>query len=170
MKYTIRAVKYFCMIALLFIVVTFFMNFSGDLKLTPSEQWSLFMADRGLLKICILILLSAIYPYFGYVKRDVEGSLEEFRGQVDVAMESSGFTFVRERDGVLEYRANTILRRVTFLFEDTVTVSQVGGNIRIEGIRRGVVYIYYYLDNFIKNYRRAMSECGDGVIEVEEQK
>ncbi|MFI3279218.1 MAG: hypothetical protein SNG49_05890 [Rikenellaceae bacterium] len=169
MKYTLRAVKYFCMIALLFIVVTFFMNFSGDLQLTPSEQWSLFMADNGALKIAVLVVLSAIYPYFGYVKRDVEGTIEEFRGQIDVAMESSGFTFVRERDGVLEYRANTILRRVTFLFEDTVTVSQVGGSIRIEGIRRGIVYIYYYLDNFIKNYRRAMSEGGE-VIEAEEQK
>lgn len=169
MKYTLRAVKYFCMIALLLIVVTFFMNFSGDLQLTPSEQWSLFMADNGALKIAVLVVLSAIYPYFGYVKRDVEGTIEEFRGQIDVAMESSGFTFVRERDGVLEYRANTILRRVTFLFEDTVTVSQVGGSIRIEGIRRGIVYIYYYLDNFIKNYRRAMSEGGE-VIEAEEQK
>ncbi len=160
------------MIALLFIVVTFFMNFSGDLQLTPQEQLSLFMADNGALKIAFLVVLSFVYPYFGYVKRDVEGTIEEFRGQIDVAMESSGFTFVGERDGVLEYRANTILRRVTFLFEDTVTVSQQGGNIRIEGIRRGVVYIYYYLDNFIKNYRRAMSEATETIetIESEEQK
>ncbi len=158
------------MIALLFIVVTFFMNFSGDLSLTSSEQWALFMADNGALKIAFLVVLSFVYPYFGYVKRDVEGTIEEFRGQIDVAMESSGFTFARERDGVLEYRANTILRRVTFLFEDTVTVSQQGGSIRIEGIRRGVVYIYYYLDNFIKNYRRAVSNDDGEVIGDEEQK
>ncbi len=154
MKYFIRAVKYFCMIAGLFIVVTFFMNFAGDLDLTYSERMNLFMANNGATKITFLVILSALYPLFGYIKRDVEGSVAEYRDQIDVAMESSGFSFAGEKDGELHYRANTILRRVAFLFEDTITVSQKGDKIHIEGIRRGAVYFVYCLEGFIQNSKR----------------
>ncbi len=151
MKYAIRSIKYLLMLTLLFFAVTFLMNFTGSLTLSYQEQLDLFMANNGALKISFFVVLSALYPLFGYIKRDVEGSIVENRDQIEVAMESSGFSFKEERDGKLLFGANTILRRVAFLFEDTIEVSQKGDKIHIEGIRRGVVYVVYCLDGFIKS-------------------
>ncbi len=156
MKYTIRAVKYFLMIVLIFVVITLFMNFSGELSL--EERVALFMADNGALKLAFLVVLAAVYPAFGFIKRDVAGDIVENRGQIIVAMESSGFTLKDERDGVMTFRANTIFRRVAFLFEDSIEVSQSGDMIHIEGIRRGAVYAVYLLESFIANSKRGAEE------------
>ncbi|MFR9503568.1 MAG: hypothetical protein SNH73_03860 [Rikenellaceae bacterium] len=155
MRYFIRSVKYLLMLITILVVITLFMNFAGDIELSYREQFDLFMvANNGALKICFFVMLSALFPLFGYVGRNVEGSVVENRGQIDVAMESSGFSFEREGDGKLYYRANTFLRRLTFLFEDVIVVEQRGENIHIEGVRRGVVYVVYCLEGFIKNSKR----------------
>ncbi len=155
MKHIVRSLKYLFTLILLLVVITLFMNFSGSLELSYKEQLALFMADGGALKISFFVLLAALYPLFGYIKRGVEGSVEQNRGQIDVAMQSSGFVFRRTDDrGRLIYGANTFFRRLTFLFEDEIVVEQVGEKIQIEGARRGVVYIVYCLDGFIKNSKR----------------
>ncbi len=61
------------MLIAIFLVVTLFMNFTGSLDLTFSEQLALFMADKGTFKITFVVLLAATYPLFGFIKRDVEG-------------------------------------------------------------------------------------------------
>ncbi len=143
------------MLVIIFVVVTFFMNFTGEVEMSFTERLDLFMANSGWGKIAMLIALAAAYPQFGFIKRDVEGDIVENRDQIIVAMEASGFTFKQERDGKLIFRANTILRRVAFLFEDAIVAQQHGSSIRIEGVRRGVVYVVYCLDGFIKNSKRA---------------
>ncbi len=154
MKYLVRAIKYFLMLVVIFVVVTFFMRFTGSLELSFEEQMALFMANRGALKLAFLVVLSATYPLFGYITRFVEGSTEENRGQIIVAMEASGFSLKEERDGKMIFTANTLLRRILFLFEDVIVVEQNGTNIQIEGVRRGVVYVVYCLEGFIKNSKR----------------
>ncbi|MFI3280710.1 MAG: hypothetical protein R3Y44_01930 [Rikenellaceae bacterium] len=154
MRYLIRSLKYFAMLAIVFIAVTFFVSLAGSLELSGKEQIDLFMANNGALKILFLAIISALYPIFGYIARDVEGNIVENEGQIIVAMESAGFSLKSKSDGVLTFKANTILRRVTFLFEDQISVSQRGESIHIEGVRRGVAYAVYYLEAFIKNSRQ----------------
>ncbi len=158
MKHTIRSIKYLILLMLLLLAVNAIMQFTGSVELTFQEQFALFMADGGAMKLAFMVVLAALYPLFGFVSRDVEGSIEKHRDQIDVAMEASGFSFKEEREGELIYRANTILRRVAFLFEDNISVTQRGEAIHIEGVRRGVVYIVYCLDGFIKNSKRIEEE------------
>lgn len=130
------------------------MRFTGSLELSFEDQLALFMANDGALKLIFLVILSALYPLFGFVERKVEGDIVENRDQIIVAMEMSGFSLKGEQDGVLTFKANTILRRLTFLCEDNIEVSQKGNQISVEGVRRGVVYVVYCLDGFIKNSKR----------------
>ncbi len=155
MRHVIRSVKYLLAMAVIFVALMLLVGSTGQIKLTAQEQLELFMANKGALKLALLVVLAAVYPLFGFIKRSVDGTIEEYREQVIVAMQSSGFAFVEEREGVLIFRANTILRRVTFLFEDKIEVRQVGGAIQIEGVRRGVAYAAYCLDGFIQNSKRA---------------
>ncbi|MFI3333089.1 MAG: hypothetical protein SNH07_07145 [Rikenellaceae bacterium] len=136
------------------VVVTLLMRLNGSIEITPSEQLAIFMANNGALKLAFFVVLAATYPLFGFVKRGVEGDIVENRDQIIVAMESSGFTLCEERDGVMIFRANTILRRIAFLFEDRIEVRQVANQIQMDGIRKGVVYAVYCLDGFIKNSKR----------------
>ncbi|MFR9523634.1 MAG: hypothetical protein SNH94_03585 [Rikenellaceae bacterium] len=133
------------------VAVAVFFNFNGSIELTAEEQLARFMAQQGALKIGFFVVLAALYPLFGFVKREVKGDIVENRGQIIVAMETSGFTLKRESEGALIFGANTFLRRIAFLFEDSIVVTQRGENIHIEGVRRGVVYVVYCLDGFIKN-------------------
>ncbi len=158
MRHFIRSVKYLLMLVVIFVVVTLFMNFAGSLDLSLEEQFALFMANNGVMKIIFLVVLSAVYPLFGFIKRDVEGDIVENYDQIIVAMETSGFSLKEKRDGELKFTANTIFRRLAFLFEDTITVTQRGDKIHIEGVRRGVVYIVYCLDGFIQNSKTLKQE------------
>ncbi|MFR9494839.1 MAG: hypothetical protein SNI51_00435 [Rikenellaceae bacterium] len=154
MKHLIRSIKYFILMMVVLVVVTLLMRLNGSIEITPSEQLAIFMANNGALKLAFFVVLAATYPLFGFVKRGVEGDIVENRDQIIVAMESSGFTLCEERDGVMIFRANTILRRIAFLFEDRIEVRQVANQIQMDGIRKGVVYAVYCLDGFIKNSKR----------------
>ncbi len=154
MRYLIRSVKYFVMLLAVLFLIMCFVNTSGEIQLTLAEKLSLFFAENGVTKIIFFGLVSLVYPLFGFVKRDVEGSVEANEGQIIVAMESAGFTLKSKGEGKMLFGANTILRRVTFLFEDKIAVEQRGDKIHIEGVRRGVVYAAYCLDGFIKNSSR----------------
>ncbi|MFI3286688.1 MAG: hypothetical protein R3Y08_08550 [Rikenellaceae bacterium] len=158
MKYIIRSTKYFLLLCSIFAILILYRSSVGDIGVTYGEQLSLFMADRGALKILCILLLAAAYPRFGFVKREVEGSVVENRDQIVVAMEMKGFTLREERDNILIFRANTILRRIAFMGEDTIEVSQQGDKILIDGIRKSVVYIAYYLEGFIENSKRGESK------------
>ncbi len=155
MRHFIRSVKYFVALVVIFFAVSFLMNFAGGLPLTFAQRMELFMADSGALKIVMLVVLAGLYPLFGFVKRSVEGDITKHQGQIIVAMERAGFTLRSQGEGKMVFGANTIFRRLTFLFEDKITVTQRGEQIEIEGVRRGVVYVVYYADAYIKNSERA---------------
>ncbi|MFI3324089.1 MAG: hypothetical protein SNI45_01460 [Rikenellaceae bacterium] len=157
MRYFIRAVKYLLMLLVVLLAITHFVN-NGEIHLTLGEKIALMMANGGTTRLIFFVLLAALYPLFGYVKREVEGDVEQHEGQITVAMESAGFSLKEKRDGKLYFRANTILRRVAFLFEDVIVVEQRGEKIYIEGIRRGVVYAAFRLEGFIANSKRGEQE------------
>ncbi len=153
MKYLRRAMKYLLLLVVVMVVAIFFIN-SGSMPLTFSERVSIFMANNGLEKIIMFVALAALYPLFGYVKRDIKGDVVVHRGQIIVAMERNGFSLKEDGDGKMIFGANTILRRAAFLFEDEIVVEQQGESIHIEGVRRGVVYVAYRLEGFVKNSER----------------
>ncbi len=155
MRHFIRSVKYLVALAIIFAAMMLLVGSTGQIKLSLQEQIDIFMANNGAMKMALLVVLAAIYPMFGFIKRSVDGTIVEYRQQIITAMQSSGFVFIEEREGVMIFRANNIFRRITFLFEDRVEVRQVGDMIQIEGVRRGVAYAAYCLDGFIQNSKRA---------------
>ena len=96
-----------------------------------------------------IVVLAALYPRFGFVERKVEGDVEENRQQIVNAFRSSGFSLRSEEDGVMVFRADTILQKLMLLGEDEIKVSQYGQWIVLDGIRRGVARVQYRLDSYI---------------------
>ena len=70
MKYLIRSVKYFIALCVLYLIIMALMLLTNTSVLTPSETFSaLVRSTRGQVLIVAVVLLSALYPKFGFAGR-----------------------------------------------------------------------------------------------------
>ena len=83
MKYLIRSVKYFIALCVLYLIIMALMLLTNTSVLTPSETFSaLVHSTRGQVLIVAVVLLSALYPKFGFIRRQEIGSLRKNREQI----------------------------------------------------------------------------------------
>lgn len=154
MKYFIRSLKYFCALCVLCLVIMLLNRFAGSSVLTLRETfYVMFHTPRGMLLPAVVVLLAAFYPRFGFVTRRVEGDVEKDREQILNAFRAAGFALRDEKEGVMTFRAESPLRKLTLLWEDEIRVSQFGQWIEIDGIRRGVARAQLQLETFLRNKR-----------------
>jgi hypothetical protein len=151
MKYFIRSLKYFVALCVLCAAIMALNRLSGFATLTLEETfYVMFHTMRGMMLPAVIVLLAAFYPKFGFVQRKVEGDVGENREQIVNAFKSAGFSLRTDEDGVMTFRADGLLRKLTLLGEDEIKVSQYGQWILLDGIRRGVARAGYKLDSYIQ--------------------
>ena len=155
MKYLVCAIKYFIAFCVLFVAITWL-----SMQLQPMEGYgtldlvkATLQSERGVWLIVAAVALAALYPRIGFLSRRMEGFLEEDREEVTKAFELTGYALVEEQDGVMKFRATNILKRLTLLFEDEITVIQYGQWIEIRGIRRMAARVIYRLDMLLQQKR-----------------
>ena len=154
MKYFIRSLKYFCALCVLCLAIMLLNRLAGSSVLTLRETfYVMFHTPRGMLLPAVVVLLAAFYPRFGFVSRRVEGDVEKDREQILNAFRAAGFSLRAEQDGVMVFRAESPLRKLTLLWEDEIRVAQFGQWIEIDGIRRGVARAQLQLETFLRNKR-----------------
>lgn len=108
MKYLIRSVKYFIALCVLYLIIMALMLLTNTSVLTPSETFSaLVRSTRGQVLIVAVVLLSALYPKFGFIRRQEIGSLRKNREQILNAFVSEGFKPVRESEHEMVFRADS---------------------------------------------------------------
>ena len=144
MKYFIRSLKYFVALCVLCAAIMALNRLSGFATLTLEETfYVMFHTTRGMMLPAVIVLLAAFYPKFG-------GDVGENREQIVNAFKSAGFSLRTDEDGVMTFRADGLLRKLTLLGEDEIKVSQYGQWILLDGIRRGVARAGYKLDSYIQ--------------------
>lgn len=150
MKYFIRSLKYFVALCVICVAILALMLATGTSALTLDQTvYVMFHTSRYATLFAAIVVLAALYPRFGFVVRKVEGDVEENREQIVNAFRSSGFSLRSEEDGVMVFRADTLLQKLMLLGEDEIRVSQYGQWIVLDGIRRGVARVQYRLDSYI---------------------
>lgn len=155
MKYFVRSVKYFVALCVLCAVLMVLMLVTGTSQLTAEETlYLLFHSDRFVLLAVAVVVLALSYPKFGFIVRRMEGDLVNDRTQIETAFRNEGFCLVREENGVLYFRGENFIKRLTLLFEDDVTVHQEGEELVIDGIRRGVARVVYRLGGYLQMVHR----------------
>ncbi len=153
--YLIRSVKYFCALCVLCAILMAAMLATGTSQLTAEETLHLlFHSDRFVLLGVAIVVLSATYPRFGFVRRRVEGDLVRHRTQIETAFRQAGLRLVSATDDELRFRGDGFVRRASLLFEDEVRVTQYGQWIEIDGIRRVVVRVAYRLEGYVETLQR----------------
>lgn len=150
--YIIRSVKYFIALCVLYVLCVSLMKQS---QLTYGEYLQLMFATwRGYALVGVTVLLALTYPYFGFIKREVDANFEEDRSQIISAFSVNGFDLIEETQGKMVFRASG-LKRITMLFEDKIEVEENGATILMSGLRREAVKVILRMNTYITNKRRA---------------
>ncbi len=150
MNYFSRAIKYFLSLCIIYAAVVYAMSFAGVSVLTPQETFgSLVGTSRGIIMIIAILALSFSYPVFGFMRQEVSGDMEIDRDAIIAAFAAYGFSLKSEGEGEMIFHNDNLIKKITFLFEDKITVSQVGNKLVVEGIRRAVPIVIYRLEAMI---------------------
>ncbi len=156
MRYIVRALKYFCAFCVLYVAIVWLgLKSQGAEEAVWDSIVTTLSVPRGWLLAGAVVLLSALYPRFGFMTRRVECDMTEDREQLLAAFTMAGFTLRDESDGRMVFRGDNLMRRIFMLFEDEIVVEQYAQWVDIKGIRRGVANASYRLELYIENKRRA---------------
>ena len=144
--YLIRPIKYLIWLALLFTLI-FVLMIRTNTARAGGEQMlhELFHTQRGWMMIGMLMVLAFLYPRFGFTSRSLKGSVATNRDDILRVAHRGGFSLVRETPGQLVFRASSPAKKALLLWEDTITVTQQGDQLVIDGIRKEVVRMEFRL-------------------------
>ncbi|MBO7640713.1 MAG: hypothetical protein J6S66_03045 [Bacteroidales bacterium] len=148
MKYIIRAVKYFFYF---FILLAIMLGILVLAHVTDANNIEELFKDgyNSLVKIAIMFgCISAIYPLFGFQKKDaiVPGEYREIRTSVIEFMESRGYRLESEQEQNLTFRYRSPVNRFFRMFEDRITMTRSISGFEVEGLRKDVIRIVYGLE------------------------
>lgn len=156
MRYAIRALKYFLFLCVLYVAIMWLMALdsrAADLDVVTLLKMQL-CSDNGVLLVVAFVLLAALYPRFGYMRRRVaDCDIARDAQRITNAMQHYGFKLDRADGNVLFFRAEGVVKRLLFMFEDEIRVQQCDGGIEIAGIRRAVARIAYQLEAYLASRR-----------------
>lgn len=151
MKYFVRSIKYFFTLCLLCAAIMVLMLATGTSALDWEQtRYAVLHTDRYAILVGAIVVLAALYPRFGFVRRSIEGDLRLHREQIVDAFRSAGFSLHADEGDRLVFRADGLPRKLLLLGEDEITVTGEGGVLRIDGIRRGVARVVYRLEAYIE--------------------
>lgn len=159
MRYFVRAVKYLLLLCVLYVGLEWLMlEFAPDQTIAGMSLAELLQArfaeSRGKMLVVALVVLSAFYPRFGFMTSRIEDCSYERDGvRIDNAMHLYGFKLVEDRGDIKIYGAESLLRRITLMFEDRIEVRITDGGIEIQGLRRTVARVAYQLQTYLHNSR-----------------
>lgn len=156
MRYLIRAIKYLLLLSALYVALVWAMYLLGaEPQIDPWLQIEAHLrADIGKKMVVVFVILAALYPRFGFMRKRIEGYRpERDKERLQNAMALFGYKLAESHDGVDVYRAEGVVKRLTLLWEDRIEVRIEDGALEMRGIRRMVARIAYQLETYIRNSR-----------------
>lgn len=156
-QYIRRSVGYLIKLVALVAVLYLLMYVTGSTRVSADALLrEMFSSQRGVLLAAALVVLAALYPYFGYVKRSLRADLGTNRSDIIEAMHKSGYILSPGSidDSVrLVFRADSFFKRLLMSFEDAITVTAADdGSVTIEGPRKTVVPVQFRIDTSLNNF------------------
>ncbi len=158
MRYFVRSLKYLCLLCVLYVGLVWLTYLSGMSEQPGMHPWQQIevqmVSTQGIWMVLAFVVLAALYPLFGFMRSRIDGfTSDEDDVRLVNAMRIFGFREVGEREGVRLFRAESLLRRILLMGEDTIEVRKVEGGIELAGLRRTVARVAYQLKAYKHNSR-----------------
>lgn len=150
-KYILRAAKYLVKLVILLALIMLLMLWSDTSTLSFDNFFADFIGrPQTWLLLAVVVVWSAIYPKVEYVERSAEGNLAEDKIAIINALRAGGMTLASEENGRMVFHGEAPFRRLWWLWEDSVTLTQQAeGTIGIEGPRRFVTEAQQRIPGYI---------------------
>ncbi|MFI3328819.1 MAG: hypothetical protein SNH79_07045 [Rikenellaceae bacterium] len=149
MKYFQRAIKYLMSLCVIYLLAIHLMWRLGLSFLSPQESVMMLLhTQRGVMMIVAVVVLSAAYPLFGFMRKRTYGDIVANRETIIEVMALNNFALQSEIEGrEMRFVANNIMKRVGMLFEDQIVVTAADENrIELSGNRKAIAYILFRLE------------------------
>lgn len=151
-RYIGRSVRYLIKLVILVIGIFALMFVTGLARISAEVAMQSLLSTRGYIFMAALVVLSATYPLFGFVKRTVRADLTADLEYIVRAFNLDGYTMVSRDDETILFRASSLFKRIVNTFDDKVTVTRDGeGYVSIEGIRKEVVQAEFRIKSYVEN-------------------
>lgn len=151
MKHLVRSLKYFCKLCVICVAVMTLMIYTGMSSMTGADMmYILTQTIQGWILIGAALVLSALYPKFGFLTRNSRGDIKECRKDIVDAFSAMDYAIDNESESSITFRAKSSARRFIQLYEDEIKVSQDGPWIVLEGWSKGVVRVECLLESYIR--------------------
>ena len=154
MTYIRRSVKYFIQLTFIFTLLIGILMLSGmvekDITAAFRRGWDSIWMILG-----VFAAMSALYPMFGYTRRQVhvQGDPAQLWPGVEEAMHLRGYENAGETpEGGRRYHLKSSVNRAARLWEDTVTITPVLGGFEAEGLARDLARIITSIDPKFNRY------------------
>ena len=160
LKYIIRVIKYFIYISVLLTIILAILTLFGIVDGNPEVMFR--NGYDSIWQIALMFgIVSAIYPMFGYMKKEAmaRGSYDDLKPILVEFMKGRGYRLVSEKEETLTFVNNSFTKRLSRVFEDQITISKVFAGFEFEGLRRDVVRLTLGFEN------RIMKDTGEGIDE-----
>lgn len=137
-KYLVRAGKYLVYLTIVFVLIV------AIFSLTSGQGFNyevLFRPGSGVQIIIFLVLMSLVYPFFGYatrkvyLNRDFESDKEGILG----VFTTNRYVIESQGEGYIRFKHTAAFVRVVRMGEDTITLFTSENPIKIEGARKDVL-------------------------------
>lgn len=152
MKYAVRAIKYFLYFIILLVILMAILVVAGIVEADVSAMFR--NGYDSLWQIAVMFAcVSAVYPYFGFMKKDtvIPGEYADIRDTLIKYMEEKGYSLENEDDEKITFRYRSIAKRITNMYEDRITFYRQLGGFKVEGLRKIVVRLVYGLEAQFRN-------------------
>ena len=148
--YLRRSVKYLLWLIILLVALFALMRLTGTSGVAPGDELKMiFGSTRGQLMLVVIVVLAALYPRFGFVRRFVVADPERDMEAIEKAMDRTGFRLAETHPDEWVFVADSLWGRVKTLGEDRIVVRREGTGIVLDGIRREVVRVEFRLTGYL---------------------
>ena len=131
MRYFIRSVKYFIYLSVLIVII---MALLVLIKAVEPDIGTMFRNGYDALWQ-IAVLFAAV------AAAAMEGSWDDNRGEIKKYMENHYYSLEKARPGLMTFRHNGTVSRISRMYEDRITIASTGEGVTVEGLRKDVLRI-----------------------------
>lgn len=150
-QYFYRSAKYLVYLILLFFIIYALMLLTGTTSISLDKLGMLFWSKAGLPLIAFAIIISLLYPRFGFVSRDISIAKLQDEELVTRLLNAEGFTLVSNEKNIMVFRATSIFKKIILRFDDAITIDKNNSIATISGGRKAVTRFVFRLDSNLIN-------------------
>ncbi|MFI3267080.1 MAG: hypothetical protein R3Y51_00025 [Rikenellaceae bacterium] len=148
-RYTIRAIKYFIFLTVLYLLIFVVMSSTGAIVISFASLREMLMTQSGLLMLGLVVVLSAVHPLIGYTTREITADTTGKETAIKDIMNLLGFKAISTNGDITIFKAKGIFKRLGMQFEDKLEYN--AANKTLTGNRKQVTIAVYRIQSHLIN-------------------